>query len=303
MGRTHYDNLKVMRTAPPEVIRAAYRALAARYHPDKCENKAEATRIMTIVNAAYEVLQDPKRRQEYDEALAFLEYEEIEEAKRPRSSSTESAPPAESTVEVMSTAPEGSSRLRRSSLPRSLLIVLLVIVAPIAILFLVFREVESTRSRPVDSRTSSSLSAAPDPAPIYSRPELDPLGDSWPVVSAYLVSAPRLRRNGLSSVSIDNTRCDAGVHVKLVYLGQAGREVVRQCFIPAFSQFVMKNVSAGRYDIRYRDLTSGTLARSEPFELLQNEKDNGIEYSEFSLTLYTVRGGNTSTYPIDEAEF
>jgi hypothetical protein len=32
---THYDNLKVSRHAPQEVIRAAYKALSQKYHPDK----------------------------------------------------------------------------------------------------------------------------------------------------------------------------------------------------------------------------------------------------------------------------
>ena len=36
--RTHYDNLKVARNAPPEVIRAAYKALAQKYHPDRNSN-------------------------------------------------------------------------------------------------------------------------------------------------------------------------------------------------------------------------------------------------------------------------
>ena len=37
MGKihTHYDNLKVARGAPQEVIRAAYKALSQKYHPDK----------------------------------------------------------------------------------------------------------------------------------------------------------------------------------------------------------------------------------------------------------------------------
>lgn len=43
---THYDNLKVAREAPPEVIRAAYRALSQRYHPDRNPANAEAARIM-----------------------------------------------------------------------------------------------------------------------------------------------------------------------------------------------------------------------------------------------------------------
>ncbi|QYD24734.1 J domain-containing protein (plasmid) [Klebsiella quasipneumoniae] len=32
--RTHYDNLKVSQDAPVEVIQAAYRTLAKKYHPD-----------------------------------------------------------------------------------------------------------------------------------------------------------------------------------------------------------------------------------------------------------------------------
>lgn len=38
---THYDNLKVARIAPPEVIRAAYRTLSQKYHPDKNPGNAE----------------------------------------------------------------------------------------------------------------------------------------------------------------------------------------------------------------------------------------------------------------------
>lgn len=57
--RTHYDNLKVARNAPPDVIRAAYRALSQRFHPDKNLGNTEAARIMAIINASYEVLSDP----------------------------------------------------------------------------------------------------------------------------------------------------------------------------------------------------------------------------------------------------
>src|SRR4051794_5124299 len=70
MVRTHYQNLKVSRDAPQEVVRAAYRALAQRYHPDRnLENIEESARVMKIINAAYEVLSDPIRRRAYDETL------------------------------------------------------------------------------------------------------------------------------------------------------------------------------------------------------------------------------------------
>ncbi|OWW18693.1 J domain-containing protein [Noviherbaspirillum denitrificans] len=64
---THYDNLKVARDAPPEVIRAAYKTLSQKYHPDRHGNSAEAIRIIQIINSAYAVLSDPSRRREHDE--------------------------------------------------------------------------------------------------------------------------------------------------------------------------------------------------------------------------------------------
>ena len=70
----HYERLKVTQDAPPEVIRAAYRALANRLHPDR--NGAGAGGVadaaheqMAALNAAYEVLIDPALRRDYDASL------------------------------------------------------------------------------------------------------------------------------------------------------------------------------------------------------------------------------------------
>src|SRR3954466_13594277 len=72
---THYDNLKVSRMAPQEVIRAAYKALSQKYHPDKNPGDEKAARIMAIVNSAYNTLSDPQRRKEHDEWIAAEEWE------------------------------------------------------------------------------------------------------------------------------------------------------------------------------------------------------------------------------------
>jgi hypothetical protein len=72
---THYDNLKVARHAPREVIRAAYKALSQKYHPDKNPGDEKAARIMAIVNTAYNILSDPMRRKEHDEWIAAEEWE------------------------------------------------------------------------------------------------------------------------------------------------------------------------------------------------------------------------------------
>lgn len=63
---TYYDVLRVERDAPPERVRAAYRKLAQKYHPDKMPGNANAARAMAAINAAYEVLSDAHRRAEHD---------------------------------------------------------------------------------------------------------------------------------------------------------------------------------------------------------------------------------------------
>ncbi len=64
--KTHYDNLKVARNAPPEVIRAAYKTLSQKYHPDRNPGNADAARIMAIINTSYDVLSNPDKRREHD---------------------------------------------------------------------------------------------------------------------------------------------------------------------------------------------------------------------------------------------
>lgn len=68
---THYDNLQVARNASPAVIRAAYKSLTQRHHPDRNPtDRARSERVMKIINRAYEVLSDPDKRREHDGWIA-----------------------------------------------------------------------------------------------------------------------------------------------------------------------------------------------------------------------------------------
>lgn len=67
---THYDNLKVARDASPEAIRAAYRALCKKYHPDQNRQNPDAHRIMSLVNRSYQVLSHPEQRRAHDQWIA-----------------------------------------------------------------------------------------------------------------------------------------------------------------------------------------------------------------------------------------
>lgn len=63
---THYANLRVARNAPPEVIRAAYKALMQKHHPDRNPGDTDAERIVRLINEAYAVLNDPEQRARHD---------------------------------------------------------------------------------------------------------------------------------------------------------------------------------------------------------------------------------------------
>lgn len=76
---SYYEILMVTRDASPEVIRAAYKALTQKWHPDR-NNHESAAEITGILNRAYEELSDPERRREYDEWLS--EAESIPESPR-----------------------------------------------------------------------------------------------------------------------------------------------------------------------------------------------------------------------------
>ncbi|ETV95382.1 hypothetical protein H310_11263 [Aphanomyces invadans] len=64
----YYENLGLQRDATETDIKAAYRKLAVKYHPDKnLLHREAAEKKFKIVGEAYNVLSDPKTRRRYDE--------------------------------------------------------------------------------------------------------------------------------------------------------------------------------------------------------------------------------------------
>ena len=68
--KDYYKILGVSRDAEEVVIRASYRALAQKYHPDKLGNdNSVPNQKMVEINEAYSVLSDKRKKHEYDSLL------------------------------------------------------------------------------------------------------------------------------------------------------------------------------------------------------------------------------------------
>ena len=65
---THYDTLGIERDATDQQIRAAFRELALRYHPDKFtgEKRVDAEERFQSITEAFNVLSHPESRDRYD---------------------------------------------------------------------------------------------------------------------------------------------------------------------------------------------------------------------------------------------
>lgn len=351
MGKlvTHYDNLKVARSAPPAVIKAAYRALAQQYHPD-VNKDPDASRIMQLVNRAYEVLSNPDLRAEHDAWIRDQErsYPSGPAAGAewaytpPRPTSQASAPPPQPPPQPAPAPspgpkPQHQQRQQGDASLASRAMGVLILIGVLAFLANLANKMfkDNGNPKPAYSYREPSFKDVPPPIELQSpkvesyeqllerlkkeeqaeveRVEaMDPtlghiakrIGQSRiPYSPAYIQDEPYLRSDGLSSVTIDNTQNDSDVLVKLFSLDVYPAAAVRTFYIPKLGRFKVSDVTAGNYDVRYLDGTSGAFSKSEPFVLAERQTDSGVEYDNMSMTLYKVVDGNMQTERINESDF
>src|SRR5262245_58741209 len=75
--KDYYSSLGVAKTASQKEIKAAFRKLARKHHPDVNQNDKTAEAKFKEINEAYEVLGDPGTRKKYDELGAnWRQYEQ-----------------------------------------------------------------------------------------------------------------------------------------------------------------------------------------------------------------------------------
>lgn len=79
MAKNYYEELGLTRDAGLELIKKAYRAFARKYHPD-VSSEADAVQKMQIINKAYDTLNQPEKKKQYDFELDATQFNDVQQS-------------------------------------------------------------------------------------------------------------------------------------------------------------------------------------------------------------------------------
>lgn len=298
---SHYENLRVPRDASAGTIRAAYRSLSQKNHPDRNPGKGDAASIMAMLNVAYEALSDPHKRKEHDEWIARNEraaprevaWKSVYAGGKPRQGHAFASP--EPKPVPRSIWPDGRVKrhLRRYAVAYAFAAVSIALASMFGM----------QAMHPMQSGLAEKFAKLAPKATGYVRPPTAPNGKPWPQRTGYVEGFPVLNAEGSSELVVDNTQNDVDMYAKLVALDGSISLVARNFLVSAHASFVVRKLTAGSYDLRYRNLQSGDLQRSQLFEVEDVKTSSGMQHSTVKLPLYKSQNGNMQTFALSESEF
>ena len=300
--RTHYDNLQIPRDADEQTIRQAYRRLSKQYHPDLNPSE-DASRIMQIINRAYEVLSDPKQRAEHDR---WIQQQEAPRPQIPQQPSfrPHAAAQAHTQAQRQPEKPIQPSPKTAAAKPaRKKLWQPIFIIACCALVALFFWQLNSylktqtaeeaataqpdtasaplaNEMQPENDATSTVAPANPTAPPLaneaapsnYVRPSTAPNGEPFPSTSGYVKNYPYTRSTTKQlTIFVDNIRNTSDVFAELHQANAP--QPLRTFFIEERSQLPLTALEAGSYTIRYVQLDTGETINSEPITLSDSQKE------------------------------
>ncbi len=270
--------------APQEVIRAAYKALSQKYHPDKNPGDEKAARIMAILNSAYGTLSDPQRRREHDEWIAAEEWE-IEWLESTKAE--EEAKKDEQYAPQWVPEPPQSSKFKRG-VRMSLLVALCMSLGWGAAILMQwqFQIIPNSAATGLLASTAAVPTPTPAPMPLEAkpvelkvnlaaqiplfglenncsaplRPEFAPNGESWPAKSAYIEGYKVANGGGDAKIVLDNSANQSDAMVRL--FDRDKMQAVRFVLVRAQEKFTVENLQAGNYEVQQQVLGPSPSAKA-----------------------------------------
>ncbi len=194
---TYYEQFEISENASSEMIHAAYKVLAKKFHPDLCDlPKEQAEAIMKEINAIYATLSDSEKRRRYDQYLKELRDQKAGATnsysgqQQPRSSN--SSPKTEPTQEK---TPRKQVQSYASAFKKPIIIGILLLLIPVITFGAIFLSTEFTSGQLMEVTVS------------YAMTYDGHLGDNW--IKEYSIT-------GIESKTNDRFLCHVGDVVTIV---------------------------------------------------------------------------------------
>lgn len=175
----------------------------------------------------------------------------------------------------------------------------------IALLTLHHRINTPTTAAAIPARMGKGKALPPDRTnPDYTRPTHAENGSPFPETSGYIEGYEQKFSEGYAQLTVNNTQNTSDIYVKLYLLNEDAITPARVFLVEAEDSFTVSELTEGGYELRYRDLDTGGLAKTEPLPLEKNKEDDGYDYYDhMEVTLSKVVNGNLETEPISEEAF
>lgn len=308
---THYDNLKVSPNAPVEVIRAAYKAMAQKHHPDRNAEEG-AQQVMQGLNESWDVLSDPVQRAAHDAWIAEQEMARLADDAAASSAPGPVPPPAR------------RRRRRKTGLARRWvpLASLSIFVGVSTFCVAVFSELSENAVPAVASTRSGSVARSTTPVPAPPAVEMaasavsgDVLqhqrtqralldyGQALPDSSGAIIGARQTPGSGPVGLTIENPHTAAPVVAKLCHAVWSHCWALQHVYIEPGRTLTLNKLSPGKYDVRHVNLDSGLIYRSGMFEVPEAGKEKVAHQPALALTLREPADGRSGATRIDLHQF
>lgn len=258
----YYDVLNVAQGASQEVIRAAYRALSQKYHPDRNPHDPQAHQRMTEINEAYAVLSDPEKRHHHDvwiarQALQAHVSPGLLTRKRSPFASSVQLPNYQDNLMILPERGHGWVWF---------IGVAIVIVMGIVWWHLFYHSAENTLSK----EKAMPVIVAPN-------------GHQFPIKAAYVTGYPILRERGDNRILVHATSLQSPIFAQLYELHNGKFTAIRSFYIPAGEVFVIPKIGDGDFSLQYQRINDGKWAVSDGIQIKNTEQSH--KYQDIDIRL------------------
>lgn len=296
----YYETLNVSRTASAVEILASYNILKKMFGADP-EMSAE-------LDTAVMVLKNDSKRAAYDrmmvEAMNKRAAKSVVPVELPPVPMEEELPLEETQEPVpMATliAFDRRDRVAGEEARKDLMTKILAIACSLAVIGSIAAGLISNS----DKLARLGVVSLEDIVPAsFERPATAPNGQAFPEVSAYLAGYEVMENTGKSTLAIENRKGESDVYLKLLSHKDGKVGVARHIFVKAGSDFMAMNITPGKYEIQYQDMTIGKVGRSEVFEVTEGKSETGAEtFDRLTVRLKTAVNGVLRVEKVEEKEF